>query len=98
MKITATRDFRYGGKDRRIGETFEASTKDAKILRAIRKAKPAELGEDAPAPPRQRNTRVPRGRAGEMQFQSAPVAAVSGEQSVETAGGTYNRRDMRAED
>lgn len=42
MKLIATKPLLYAGQSLNVGDEFEASEKDAKLLKAIRKA------EDAP--------------------------------------------------
>ena len=45
MKLIASKPLLYAGQSLNVGDEFEASEKDAKILKAIRKA------EDAPVAP-----------------------------------------------
>lgn len=91
--LEATRTVRYGGKDRQPGDQFEASDKDAKILKAIGKAKdwegPAKSVVDLPDEPKKtapKPTVQPKAmKAQEVEDQ--PIAPLH-----------YLRRDMRAED
>lgn len=39
MKLVAAKELRYAGRSLKAGESFEASEKDAKVLKAIGKAK-----------------------------------------------------------
>jgi hypothetical protein len=94
MKLIATRELRYGGRNLVAGDAFDASDKDAKILKAIRKAEAAPTAETDQVAARPA-ARKPAGRGGQMQFPVKPKAEGAG---GEEAAGTYGRRDMRAED
>lgn len=50
MKLQARKAFRYAGRSLKVGDTFDASAKDVKILTAIGHACEAadDLGEPAP--------------------------------------------------
>lgn len=50
MKLTATKALRYAGRSLVAGDDFEASAKDARLLKAIGKAKDAPV-EYAPVNP-----------------------------------------------
>lgn len=93
MKLIAKRDLRYGGRDLKVGDEFEASTRDGKILRAIRKAeeKQTAASDEVAEKPKRPG---PAGRGGQMQFQGNPLADGAGS----GAAPGYNRRDMRSED
>lgn len=41
MKMIATKSFSYAGKSRRPGDDFDVANRDAKLLAAIKRAKPA---------------------------------------------------------
>lgn len=50
--LIATRDMRYATRALRAGEPFQANNQDARILIAIKKARPAEdVAPATPAPP-----------------------------------------------
>ncbi len=95
MRLIAKKGLRYGGRDLNAGDEFDASTRDGKILKAIRKASEIQTAgsDEAAARPKRR---TPAGRGGHMQFQGPPKAPEP--LSTESAAGTYGRRDMRAED
>jgi hypothetical protein len=90
VKLIARRPLVYAGRRVAMGETFEASPSDARLLVAVRSATlsaadtdagaPTEGASDAPAPPKRKRGR-PRTAAGEH----APRKR------------TYKRRDMEAE-
>jgi len=48
MKLIATKSMLYGGKDLQAGDAFEASERDGKLLKAIRKAREVDAA-DKPA-------------------------------------------------
>lgn len=50
MKLIALKPLRYAGKSLLSGDEFEASAKDAKLLKAIRKAADAPVKEPEPEP------------------------------------------------
>lgn len=87
MRLIAKKELRYAGRDLKEGDEFEASARDGKILKAIRKAEEIPTAASDESAPRAKR-RAPAGRAGQMQFQEAPSSDA----------GTYDRRDMRAED
>ncbi len=95
MWLIAKKSLRYGGRELKVGDEFEASTRDGKILRAVRKADLIQTAaaDEAAAPKPKR--RGPAGRGGQMQFQGRPTAEPL---TTESGAGTYGRRDMRAED
>lgn len=56
MKLVAVKEFSYASKRLMRGQNFDASSRDARVLKAIGKAKdaPADepvLADDSPAPP-----------------------------------------------
>jgi hypothetical protein len=83
MKMTATKQVYYGGKERRPGEQFEATARDARILAAIRKATPA-------AP----QAVTPKTQARDM---TAEQPAAEPDDDGKGRKGRYRRRDMKAE-
>jgi hypothetical protein len=90
VKLIARRPMVYAGRRVAMGETFEASPSDARLLVAVRSATlsatdtaagaPAEGASDAPAPPKRK-----RGRPRKSEGEHAPRKR------------TYKRRDMEAE-
>lgn len=50
MDLIATKSLVYAGKRREVGESFEASNRDGRILIAIGKARVSDNVESAPAP------------------------------------------------
>ena len=100
MKLVLTcREMPYDGKVLYEGDEFEASDKDAKVLKAIKKAADAPNARGAKAA---RNT-APAGRTGRMAFPEPPKqGAVEPVKEVEpepmATGSFYGRRDMRAQD
>jgi hypothetical protein len=77
-------ELRYGGKELREGDEFEASEKDGKLLVAIKKA-------TASLAPRRGESRPPK--TDELALQ----ASAEGEQAPRRRR-RFQRRDMRAED
>lgn len=106
MKLIAKKSFRYNTRELNAGDAFDASDKDARVLKAIRKAEDApDQGSSVDAPkPRARGAQA--GRTGRMQFPEQPKAAaptpapVTAEPEVKplSTDGFYSRRDLRAED
>lgn len=82
-RLIATREVRYSGVTHKPGEEFEASEKDARILKGIGKA----------ADPEKRETVPPR-RA----LRTTALAEDAGEDAGEPARRRYRRRDLTAED
>lgn len=58
MELVAIKSLAYAGKRREVGESFEASNRDARILVAIRKAKVAEVVKPVVAPVAQDESEV----------------------------------------
>ena len=98
MKLIANRNLEYGGRSLRAGESFEASERHGKVLKAAHRAsdapppiaaapvKPMDTGDaEAIVPVRRGPGRPPKARP----VYEAPAAEY---------GGFYTRRDMRAED
>jgi hypothetical protein len=91
VKLIARRPLVYAGRRVAMGETFEASPSDARLLVAVRSATlsaadtdagaPTEGASDAPAPPKRK-----RGRPRKVQGDDH-----------EPRKRTYKRRDMEAE-
>lgn len=52
MKLIATKPLLYAGQSLNVGDEFEASEKDAKLLKAIRKAEDAPVVYELVAPER----------------------------------------------
>lgn len=48
--LIATRDMRYATRALRAGDPFQASNQDARVLIAIKKARPADASVDPVAP------------------------------------------------
>jgi hypothetical protein len=89
--IVTAKEFRYAGRSMAAGETFDASDKDARLIKATGKA--ADAPGDLPAPPKPPITRAPRMRFPQPPITPAQEAAKGAEQS-----NIYERRDMRAKD
>lgn len=84
---------RYAGKEYRFGQTFDASDKDAKVLKAIKKVKDA-------APEVPKTQRVPeRKPVVETRVMAAEAPAPTADGSDgEASRRRYRRSDMRSED
>lgn len=50
LKLIAQKALRYAGRSLVAGDEFEASVKDARLLKAIRKAVDAPVAEQSPLP------------------------------------------------
>ncbi|WP_313534380.1 hypothetical protein [Sphingomonas sp.] len=86
MKMIAKKAFRYGDRQLVAGDPFETKTdRDAALLRAIRRADPAD-DEEAPAP-----SPTPSPTPTEDPDPKPPAGG-----KVRSGRGTYQRRDMRA--
>lgn len=48
MKLSATKSLRYAGKDLHVGDEFEATDRDGRVLKAIGKAADVVPAEAAP--------------------------------------------------
>lgn len=81
-ELKALRELRYGGKTIFPGEGFEASEKEAKLLKAIGKATDGEVAN---------KTDLPKAA-------TAPEPAPEPDPVPLQDAGHYQRRDMRAED
>ena len=81
MKLIATKSMRFAGQSLNPGDSFEASERNARLLKAIGKA------DDAPAQeiPRQTKAVDPLDHDGD------------GRKGGSKKGTTYKRRDMRAD-
>jgi hypothetical protein len=94
MKLAATKRMRYGGRSLQPGDAFEATNRDARILKAIGKATDVDpeiaereaLRERAAAVGLEVDGRWGTGRLAQE------VADAEGRRRF------YNRRDMQAED
>ncbi|OYU91861.1 MAG: hypothetical protein CFE29_03150 [Bradyrhizobiaceae bacterium PARB1] len=82
MKLIATKAMLFGGRDLKVGDEFEANDRDARVLKAIRKAK--DVAESAPEIPKQ--PRDPLDHDGD------------GKKGGSVKGAKYKRRDMQVED
>lgn len=90
--IVMARELRYAHRSMVAGDEFEASEKDARVLRAIGKAKDAV--QTTPAP--KRTARRPARSSAAISENGVPGEADP--QQSELGGALYSRRDMRAED
>lgn len=82
QKLTAIKEFRYGGAQRFPGDQFDASDKDAKLLAAVGRAEIAKPRE------------LPR----HIETQRATVKKMEAEdEAPKSEPGRYLRRDMQAE-
>lgn len=83
MKLIATKSMLFGGRSLNVGDEFEASDRNGRLLKAIRKAKdpdePPATALPAPAPD-------PLDHDGD------------GKKGGSKKGLKYKRRDMQAED
>jgi hypothetical protein len=88
MRLVATKEVYYASKTRKVGDEFEATDQDARILVGLEKA---EL----------KKTIIPR-KMEPAEIQSIKedyaTSAVKAEGSSEPRRGRYKRRDMKAED
>lgn len=84
------RALRYAKVEYKAGETFEASDKDAKVLKAVKRAKDAAA--EAPKP-----VAAPR-PAVETRVMTPEVPVSSDDGDSSTTRRRYRRNDMRAED
>jgi hypothetical protein len=104
-KLQATRELRYAGKTLQPGDIFDASEKDAKVLKQIKKA------ADAPVVPRatQKPPKVEKVATPEvLPDPVTPPAVVDAATEAETKESDpaptgygrqgYRRRDLRSED
>lgn len=82
MKLVALKELRYAGATYLPGAMFEAADKDARLLKAVKRAADASTKPAKPA-----HVDIP-----------APPAKEAEEPSPEFVPGHYQRRDMRAED
>jgi hypothetical protein len=81
-KVTATREVRYAGVTYTSGQSFEASEKDAKTLKAIKKV--VDATGDAPVSSADLPKAAYQSKTEEAEETAAPLS------------GSYRRRDMRA--
>ncbi len=82
MKLIATKAMLFGGRDLKVGDEFEANDRDARVLKAIRKAE--DVGETVQ--PIQDSPRDPLDHDGD------------GKKGGSVKDAKYKRRDMQAED
>jgi hypothetical protein len=100
MKITATKGFRYAGREICAGEAFDASDRDAKILIATRKAR---KGEDPPQVYQSAAFKAPAAAViepapvAEAEPQPAPLLEAAPEAPVSPRR-RYGTRNLTAED
>lgn len=106
MKVTALREVRYGGTTYRSGDAFEATDKDAGLLERIGKVTRGKVNAnptDLPAEPEVSEEPAPLDEMAELraayqtQFGRRPFMGWDADELRERMG-TYERRDMRAED
>lgn len=83
-RLVATQRFPYGGRDLGIGDEFDASDDDARILKGVGKA--GDAPKRKPSPVRTRSLKA----EGSDGVQDAGVQVGD--------GARYHRTDMRAED
>lgn len=65
MQLIALKLLRYAGKSLLSGDEFEASVKDARLLKAIKKAADAPVEVVEPEPPKELAPRARRTKSGE---------------------------------
>lgn len=91
MKLVVTaKELRYGGRQMRAGDEFEASDKDARTLKAVRKAAdapPAQVKRSMPQPPEPKPVEPAASEEDQPRRRGRPSGAA-----------WYGRRDMRAEE
>lgn len=85
MKLIATKSMLFGGRSLNIGDEFEASDRNGRLLKAIRKAKDPDEPVKA-APPAATPEQDPLDHDGD------------GKKGGSKKGAKYKRRDMQAED
>lgn len=100
-KLIALKKLRYGKRDYAPGagsEEFEASEKDAALLKAIGKA--ADAPEPKPARKRQEPAKVEvkSEQPGGGDMFRRDQKPTDGTEAPQPGTGTYGRRDMRAQD
>lgn len=85
VRLVATQKLRYGAKEYQVGETFEASDKDASVLKAIRKAADAPQQEPARPAPLPRQTSLPPVPASPLAVKPPAAEEPKVEEKVEPA-------------
>jgi len=92
-KLVATKELFYAGKTRNVGDEFDASDKDAKILKAIGKA-------SDPAPKRGRQVETAALATAPAPKEEPPVQQTEASATEEAAPlrRRYYRRDLRSEE
>lgn len=100
MKLVVTaKELRYGGRQMRAGDEFEASDKDARTLKAVRKAAdaPPQVKRSMPAPPapKPEASLAPKLDTRAMTPGEGTMAADEEQTRIRRR---YGRRDMQAEE
>lgn len=62
MQVTATKQFQYGGKTRKPGDTFQMSADDARLMVGFGKVRAAEMKAASPETDEQKPRRAYRRR------------------------------------
>lgn len=83
MKLIATKSMRFAGRSLKVGDEFEASDRNGRLLKAIQKAEDAAAPISDEAPPKPHD---PLDHDGD------------GRKGGSKKGAKYKRRDMQAED
>lgn len=86
MKLIATKSMLFGGRSLNVGDEFEASDRNGRLLKAIQKAKDPDEVPAVPAPNPDARKPDPLDHDGD------------GKKGGSKKGVKYQRRDMRAED
>jgi hypothetical protein len=86
--VALIREFRYGGKTVRSGETFDVRDRDVKVLRALGHAK------DAPEVPKTQKPPEPR----KVETQALKAETEGENPSEVRLRRTYRRRDLTSEE
>jgi hypothetical protein len=104
IDLIATKAMRYGGKALVPGDSFQASSRNAKLLKAIRKADDAPPPPPPPPAPTEAEIRLTalrdkyRAAKGEDADGRWGIDRLEGELAPKPVAPTYQRRDMRAKD
>lgn len=100
-KLQATRELRYAGVTLKPGDIFEASDKDAKVLKLIKKATVAPAVTRATQkPPKVEKVMAPEVAPLPVEAPATVEAKTETETSDQMGYGRqgYRRRDLRSED
>ncbi|MDR7040561.1 hypothetical protein J2X36_005344 [Methylobacterium sp. BE186] len=111
MKVDqiATKAMRYGGRILKPGDTFQASRRDARVLQAIGKSGPPPQVDPAPQADPEEETKAAEIEQLRAEYEATIGDAADGRwgaaklrekiaAATEPKGGSYQRRDLRAED